>query len=217
MCSLWSYQATGCSPNRSSAATGTTIPMSKPAVKLCTSPACLQWGLNLHHQATAPEVLTPLAPASGDIAHGIGHLWYFCLKCVDITLYPSSRALPRCRVLSMSYCPSMDPNREPRKTRESNPHRFHPELFSRQSRQANIRLSSWQRRPQVGAFLPSFRPVYGRSSAGSILTPEGSGCGRRSILHSILSARVARFELATSLRQSEALFHLSYTRDVSAG
>lgn len=207
MCSLWSYQATGCSPNRSSAATGTTIPMSKPAVKLCSSPACLQQDLNLHHQATAPEVLTPLAPASGDIAHGIGHRWHFCLKCVDITLYPSSRALPRCRVLSMSYCPSMDPNREPRKTRESNPHRFHPELFSRQSRRANIRLSSWQRRPQVGAFLPSFRPVYGRSSAGSILTPEGSGCGRRSMLHSILSARVARFELATSLRQSEALYH----------
>ena len=103
------------------------------------------------------------------------------------------------------YCPWH--NREPRKTRESNPHRFHPELFSRQSRRANIRLSSWQRRPQVGAFLPSFRPVYGRSSAGSILTPEGSGCGRRSMLHSILSARVAGIEPATSLRQSEALYH----------
>lgn len=36
-----------------------------------------------------PGIVTPLAPASGDIAHGIGHPWYFCLKYVDITLYPS--------------------------------------------------------------------------------------------------------------------------------
>lgn len=34
-------------------------------------------------------MLTPLALASGDIAHGIGHRWYFCLKYADITLYPS--------------------------------------------------------------------------------------------------------------------------------
>lgn len=139
------------------------------------------------------------------------------LKYVDITLYPSFQGPTSVPCFVDEVLPLNGSHREPRKTRDSNPQRISlPDGCFRGSL-LSIRISSWQRRPQSDAFLPTFKPVYCRSYAGSILTPEGSGCGRRSMLHSILSARVAGFEPATSIRQSESALPLSYTGDMSVG